>query len=326
MAYNVRIDEAHRFSTGHGNPISYDRLPLSIQNLCGSSANTVFYEIHIEYESFKPEVDFSRWDPMRMKETYSLYQQNNIAKSSSSSSSSSTNATKSRSKSTSNAGLVTDVLVSTTITRTLGEEGEESSRVMNKKSPLPEKRRPLTRKQKTLNHKKKRKDILSNTIHMMRSKYSYSLESGITVIDKKSYCLLSNQRYNGSYYVLLMTHPLNGKKSNTNISYSTDPIHEIFLHNNLLANDRGTSVAAPFWGADAILGPFCSLGKTVSCSKELVDNTRGITSKRNKTIELHETNNVNLYLSRVHDIVPYKEFIRDVTPPNYIKAYRDLFM
>ena len=322
MAYNVRIDEAHRFSPGHGNPISYDRLPLSIQNLCGSSgANTVFYEIHIEYESFKPEVDFSRWDPVRMKETYSLYQQNNIAKSSSS-----TNATKSRSKSTSNeGGLVTDVLVST-ITRSPGSVEGEESRVMNKKSLLPEKRRPLTRKQKTLNHKKKRKDILSNTIHMIRSKYSYSLESGITVIDKKSYCLLSNQPYNGSYYVLLMTHPLNGKKSNTNISYSTDPIHEIFLHNNLLANDRGTSVAAPFWGADAILGPFCSLGKTVSCSKELVDNTRGITSKRNKTIELHETNNVNLYLSRVHDIVPYKEFIRDVTPPNYIKAYRDLFM
>ena len=290
MSFNVRVDETRRFTiTGERQVLDHLTLPESMKRRHGEyeSQNMVYYEIKIECKILCPEIDFTRWDPSIMRETSLAYHQNKLVPS-----------------------------PSTTTTTTTSPENKKTS----------EKRRALTRKQKTNIRKKSKKNILSDTSHTMRSKLSFSLESGIAVIDKKFYCLLSGQIYTGNYWVLLMTHPLDGKKTDTNISYGTDPIHEIFLHNNLLTNERSTSAAAPFWGADAILGPFGSLGEAVECSEELVDGTRGETSKRNKTIDLHREHSVNLYLSHiVEKNLSYPEYVHTLTPPSYIKAYRDLF-
>ena len=293
MAYNIKVNEACRYSITSEQLIGVDRIPESFRSVHDEKEGSkmVYYEIQISSTTFKPDVDFTKWDPIVVKEKLRSY---NTSK----------NMTSEKNTTTTNTDTNTSNVVS--------------------------KRMPLSRKQTLANkrNKKKNKKLkLCIRSHAMRFRSYFSLESGIMVLDKKLYCLLANQFYDGIYYVLLMTHPLNGKKTYTTISYTIDPIHEIFLHNNLLTNDRSTSAAAPFWGADAILGPFASLARTIKCSEGIVDNTRGDVSKRNKCIELHGKYDVNLYLSTINDpSISYSEYVHNNTPPSYIQAYQDRYV
>ncbi len=299
MAYNIRLDGACKYSVVSENMIDMRNIPSSWMpdtSLSSSGSTMVFYEIKIESQTFDRNMDFTYWDPVTVMGKLRANRNNNT---------------------TSSTGDLT-------------------------RNNVNDKRNGFTRKQTTTTkkHDKKLKGGVNNKknnnnnknkhaviSHAMRVKSYFSLESGIAVIDKKFFCLLSNQFYDGDYYVLLMTHPLEGKKTDTSISFGTDPIHEIFLHNNLLVGERSTSAAAPYWGADAILGPFTSLGRAIECSEGIVDNTRGDVSKRNKCIELHEKYDVNLYLSNIRDRqTTYSEYVHTNTPPSYIKAYQDRYV
>ena len=288
MAYNIRVDEACRYSITDEKIIDIDDVPESLRSHEGS--NMVYYEIKIGCDAFQPVVNLDEWDPAIVKERMKTY---NISK----------------------------VVANTSSVRSDKQRSRQQQQ---------QQRAGLSRKQiiaNKKNRKKAKKSKPSIMGHAMRAKSYFSLESGITVIEKKSYCLLSDRPYDGDYYVLFMTHPLDGKKTDTNISYSTDPIYEIFLHNNLLMNDRSTSAAAPFWGADAILGPFTSLRRSIKCSEGVVEHTRGDTSKRNKCIELHRDFDVNLYLSTITDkTTAYADYVYNNTPPSYIKAYQDRYI
>jgi hypothetical protein len=315
MAFNVRIDEAVRIIVKEEKEVKYDELPSYIKEFYDTKKDNAggrgpqqrrmrFYEISLVRQSFEPEVDFTRWELKNLKADYLSHKENNTFSSS----------------------VKPD--------RSHGDDDDDDEselKIDKKKKKLPRLsnnnngKRALTRKQQTLNEKK-RKQLIANTTHMMRAKYSYSLESGITVIDKESFCLLTGRPFDGNYYILLMTHPLPDKKTDTNISFGNDPIHEIFLHNNLLANDRSTGSVAPYWGADAIIGPIVTFNKAKKCSKEMVFETRGKIPKRNKSIEIHRKYNLNLYLANLNDVVPYKELVEVIAPPQYITAYRDLFV
>lgn len=292
MAYNVKIDEACKYSVIGENMIDIENVPESLRNSTADNAGMIFYEIKIGCNAFKPSIDFSKWDPTIVKEEIRSF---NIGR----------NATPEQARTT-----------TTNTTTTIIDKQQQKRIVLSRKQIMVNKK----------NKKNAKKNKYCNKSHAMRARSYFSLESGITVIDKKNYCLLSNRFYDGDYYVLLMTHPLDGKKTDTNISYNTDPILEIFLHNNLLINDRSTSAAAPYWGADAILGPFASLGRSMECSEGIVQNTRGDVSKRNKCIKLQKQYDVNLYLSTITDkITTYSEYVHNNTPPSYIKAYQDRY-
>ncbi len=304
MAFNVRIDEAVRITVKEEKEIKYDELPSYLKAFY---SNTVtdgpgrmhFYEISLVRQSFEPEVDFARWELKNMRADHLSYKENNT--------------------------FCSSVVSLPSKCDKLLDDPQQIDKKSSRPKKVSNEKRSLTRKQQTLSQKK-RKQLIASTTHMMRAKYSHSLESGITVIDKQSFCFLTGRPFDGNYYILLMTHPLPGKKTDTNISFGTDPIHEIFIHNNLLANDRSTGSVAPYWGADAILGPIVTFNKAMRCSKKLVDKTRGKIPKRNKAIEIHKKQKLNLYLANLVDVLPYKELVETIAPPQYITAYRELFM
>jgi len=145
---------------------------------------------------------------------------------------------------------------------------------------------------------------------------------GIIVVSKSILCTLENRLFTGNHYSFLMTHPLYGKKTSANVGYSTNPAHDVYLHNHLLTNDRTTSAAAPHWILDMVLGPFISVERAVECSKDWVNNSRGMTSKRKRASLLSRIYNVPLYDVAKKPSVPLEEYLATNAPPVYTQHYK----
>lgn len=176
--------------------------------------------------------------------------------------------------------------------------------------------RKIVKSKKTLDKNKKKEEEEK----AMKGKW----EEDIIVVPKFILCILQNRMYDGIYYTFLMTHSLIGKKTDTNIGYSTNPIYDIYLHNNQLINDRTTNAAAPFWVLDMVLGPFTSFNKAFVCSKEWVSGTRGKVSKRKKAHFLNNDYDVNLYSSEIRPKKPFLEYLKDIAHHSYIDTYLSL--
>jgi hypothetical protein len=101
--------------------------------------------------------------------------------------------------------------------------------------------------------------------------------------------------FRGDYYSFLMTHPLKGKKTDSTVCYTKNPLYELYLHNERLISNRLTSVAAPFWVLECVLGPFASAERARECCNKWVQGSRGKVRKRKKAPELADGEGVNLY-------------------------------
>lgn len=149
-------------------------------------------------------------------------------------------------------------------------------------------------------------------------------EEAIIVVTKSILCLLEDRLFTGNYYTFLMTHPLPDKKTSAHVGYSTDPAYDVYLHNNLLTNDRTTSAAAPYWVLDMVLGPLISAEDAIECCKDLVSNTRGMNSKRKRALLLSHVRNVPLYAIAKKPTVPLKEYLAKNAPPVYTERYEKM--
>ena len=143
----------------------------------------------------------------------------------------------------------------------------------------------------------------------------------VIVVSKAILCALESALYTGIDYAFLMTHPLRGKKTSANVGYSTNPTHDLYLHNNLLLNDRTTSAAAPYWILDMVIGPFICVEKAMECCNEWVSNTRGIDSKRKRALLLSRMYNKKLYSAHKIPEIPLKKYLAKTAPPVYMASY-----
>lgn len=126
----------------------------------------------------------------------------------------------------------------------------------------------------------------------------------------------------GRYYAFLFTHSLRGKKTDTFIGCGTNPMHELWLRNNQLSNDRATNSAAPYWTVSRVLGPFNCFEKAVACTQDWVSGTRGKVSKCNKAEFLARIYDVDLYTSEKRDDEsPFGDYLRRVAPACYVQTY-----
>lgn len=149
----------------------------------------------------------------------------------------------------------------------------------------------------------------------------------VMTISGEVLCTLENRLFRGVYYSFLMTHSLQGEKTSANIGYSTNPMLDVYRHNNLLTNDRTTKAAAPYWVLDMVLGPFPFKEKAIHCSNEWVSGTRGKDSKRKKATLLKIIHNVNLYDSGHPVGVSFRDFlITQQAHPSLLKKYDSLLL
>jgi hypothetical protein len=146
-------------------------------------------------------------------------------------------------------------------------------------------------------------------------------ESGVMVISGRLLAQLENRVFQGEYYAFLMTHALQGKKTNTHIGHSTNPIMEIHRRNTRQGSDSSTNACAPHWRAEVFLGPFHCVQKVIRCCVDWVEGTRGKKSKCTKARILARAYNVNIY---AHDVPapPLGRYLARNAPRAYQEAYK----
>lgn len=155
--------------------------------------------------------------------------------------------------------------------------------------------------------------------------YNDIMINHIMMVSKYTYHALQHRIFPGTYFAFLMSHSLKNKKKDTNIGFSKNPIHSLYLHNGQHIVNKNTSSAAPHWILDIILGPFSTERQAMDCCNEWVSKTRGRESKRLKAYTLYKKYGVNLYSHQVKLNEPYDQFLFNINAPlNYIKKTREL--
>lgn len=152
------------------------------------------------------------------------------------------------------------------------------------------------------------------------------------------HAVLTNTTFRGVYYAFLMSHALKGKKKNTNVGASKNPIFSVIAHNNQAfvnrpANrhlskaafpviyDKDTASAAPHWKLDRVIGPFIRKEEAIECCHGWVKKTRGTDSKHKRAPELTTHYATNLYSSQVPLRQPLEKHLLQVNAPlEYIVA------
>jgi hypothetical protein len=152
------------------------------------------------------------------------------------------------------------------------------------------------------------------------------------------HAILTNTTFRGVYYAFLMSHALKGKKKNTNVGASKNPIFSVIAHNNQAfvnrpANrhlskaafpviyDKDTASAAPHWKLDRVIGPFIRKEEAIECCHGWVKKTRGTDSKHKRAPELTTHYATNLYSSQVPLRQPLEKHLLQVNAPlEYIVA------
>jgi len=75
---------------------------------------------------------------------------------------------------------------------------------------------------------------------------------------------------------------------------------------------------------DMVLGPLISVEDAMECCKDLVSNTRGMKSKRERALLLSHVRNVPLYDVAKKSPVPLKEYLAKNAPPVYTERYEKM--
>lgn len=113
-------------------------------------------------------------------------------------------------------------------------------------------------------------------------------------VDGQQKCELTGEHYNGRYFVYLISHSVISK-TDSHVGFSTNPLVDVYCHNQKLLIDRNTCMAAPNWGIDVVLGPFTSKEAALACGRAWVSRTRGKEPKRKKAGFLASIFNVDMY-------------------------------
>jgi hypothetical protein len=145
-------------------------------------------------------------------------------------------------------------------------------------------------------------------------------DPAVTTIDEAQRANLEHRQHRGDHYVMLMTHPLK-KKIHSYVGHTTNPVQQVFLHNQRCTPDRSTSSAAPHWQLDAVLGPFHCRELARACGMELVTHTRGKDKRRQKAVQLSADYNSNLYTFQVPAARPLEEILHQHAPPVFSHVF-----
>lgn len=137
-------------------------------------------------------------------------------------------------------------------------------------------------------------------------------DSAQVVLSRLEQHVIANKIFRGEYYAVLLTHPLTGKKTDSTVCYTKNPLYELYIHNNRLVSDRLTSVAAPWWELDCVLGPFTSSQSALVCCQRWVTGSRGKLRKREKAPALREFYNVELYSRSLSAEKSFTQHLRDL--------------
>lgn len=171
-------------------------------------------------------------------------------------------------------------------------------------------------------------------------------DENTVLLSSLHYSVLTDTLFKGVYYAFLMSHTLTGKKKDTNIGVSKNPIFSVMAHNNqaLVNNnnqqpksnikkredfpviyDKDTASAAPSWKLDTVIGPFLRRKEAISCCHQWVKKTRGTTSKREKAPILAKHYGSDLYSSQVNITKPLDRYLHDINAPiNYLKTCQQI--
>ena len=165
-------------------------------------------------------------------------------------------------------------------------------------------------------------------------------EENTVILPTLQYCLLTGTKFEGTYYAFLMSHTVPGKKKDTNIGVSRNPIFSVIAHNNQarqnddpnatvysfpIIYDKDTASAAPHWRLNTVLGPFFTKHAAENCCHEWVKETRGTVSKENKAPKLARAYGCNLYTSQIPLKVPIeRQLVENNAPLQYIRACQSI--
>lgn len=128
-------------------------------------------------------------------------------------------------------------------------------------------------------------------------------EANTVTLSVLHHAVMTNTAFRGVYWAFMMSHNLQGKKKDTNIGVSKNPIFSVMAHNNQalihqgnnaqlprsefpVIYDKDTASAAPHWKMDTAIGLFLSRAEAIDCGNRWVRKTRGTDSKRDRALEL----------------------------------------
>ncbi len=128
--------------------------------------------------------------------------------------------------------------------------------------------------------------------------------------------------FEGDYYTFLMSHGVSSK-TDSYVGYTTNPLRDVYLHNERRISDRNTAAAAGNWELDVVLGPFACKALAVDCGNAWVHGTRGKLPKRKKAPFLSKAYNVNMYDCRKRLHEPFDTYLERTTQPVYGQVWQE---
>lgn len=202
-------------------------------------------------------------------------------------------------------------------------------------------------------HKKKKGNGATITYGIVRTTgttinepRAYPNKENTVVLSQLHHSVLTGRRFVGTYYAFLMSHTLTGKKKDTNIGVSKNPVFSVIAHNNQakvttpdgisatstgdvysfpVIYDKDTASAAPFWRLNTVLGPFFTKHAAEECCHEWVKKTRGTVSKQQKAPRLARMFDCDLYTTQVSINMPIERYLyENNAPADYIRACQSI--
>lgn len=129
--------------------------------------------------------------------------------------------------------------------------------------------------------------------------------------------------YDGEYYTFLMSHNVSSK-TDSYVGYTTNPVRDVYLHNERLIPDRNTAAAAGNWELDVVLGPFACKAVAIDCGRTWVHGTRGKLPKRKKAPFLSNAFNVPMYDCRTKLEEPFEDYLERMALPIYNEVLQEM--
>ena len=152
---------------------------------------------------------------------------------------------------------------------------------------------------------------------------SLECEAGTTLVSALERAQLCGESFEGEFYTYMMSHDVSSK-TDSFIGYTTNPLRDVYMHNERLIHDRNTGAAAGSWVLDVAMGPFPSRKCAMDCGRAWVDGTRGKQPKRKKAPFLSAAFGVNLFDRQQPLDEPFEDLLQRAVPPVYNEVYREM--
>lgn len=138
------------------------------------------------------------------------------------------------------------------------------------------------------------------------------------------HAVLEHREYEGEFFIFLMSHAMSSK-TDSYVGYTRNPIRDVIRHNDKTIPDRNTSMAAPYWNLDIVLGPFVCKEHAIDCARSWVSGTRGKIAKRKKAPFLSSAYNVPMYhYNESMTIDQFEDILKKNVSPIYTEILKDI--